>query len=104
MSIRPRKGENTTLRLSDTKVNTMAEQPTVAPVAEPKVTTEAPVVEAPKEPTVKEALDGKPKDEPRMVPEAALIEIKKENKALAKDLKALQKRIEEGSTKREVSG
>ena len=82
----------------------MAEQP-IAPVAEPKVT-ETPVVEAPKEQpkveqTVKEALETKP--EAKMVPEAVLIEMKKENKQLAKEMKALQKSIEDGATKKEVS-
>lgn len=76
----------------------MPEQAPVAPVTEPVVT---PVVPEVKEPTVKEALD--PKPEPKMVPEAALIEIKKENKQLAKDMKALQKKIEEGGDKKEVS-
>jgi len=82
----------------------MADQP-IAPVAEPKVT-ETPVVEAPKEQpkveqTVKEALETKP--EPKMVPEAVLIEMKKENKQLAKEMKDLKKSIEEGATKKEVS-
>ncbi len=83
----------------------MADEVKDAPVVEPKITPETPAVEPKPEPkveqTVKEALD--PKPEPKMVPEAALIEIKKENKQLAKDMKALQKSIEDGAGKREVS-
>lgn len=77
----------------------MADEAIVAPAEESKP---EPVTEAVKEETVSEMLGSK-KEEPKMVPEAALIEIKKENKQMAKDLKALQRSIEDGATKKEVS-
>lgn len=43
------------------------------------------------------------KDEPKLVPEAVLLEFKKENKELHKELKDLKKLIEDGAPKREVS-
>jgi hypothetical protein len=42
--------------------------------------------------------------EPKMVPEAVLIEYKKEAKEVRKELDALKKSIEEGATKKEVTG
>jgi len=79
----------------------MADEAKNAPAEESK---QAETVVAPevKEPTIAEALNTKT-PEPKMVPEAALIEIKKENKQMAKDLKALQKSIEDGAGKKEVS-
>lgn len=43
------------------------------------------------------------KTEPKMVPEAAFLEEKKARKALERDMKELQRRVEEGATKTEVS-
>lgn len=58
-------------------------------------------VEAKKEETVGEALSEK--KEPRMVPEAVLLEYKNANKELKKDLKELKALIESGASKKEVS-
>jgi hypothetical protein len=61
--------------------------------------------EAPKAPTVAEII-GEPKEdkpEPKMVPEAVFLEEKKARKALERDMKELQRRVEEGATKIEVS-
>lgn len=41
--------------------------------------------------------------EPKMVPEAVLIEVKKENKQMAKDLRDLKALVESGATKKEIS-
>jgi hypothetical protein len=65
------------------------------PAAEPVVETK-PVVE-----TVGQVLD--PKPEPKVVPEAAFLELKKENKEFKKAISALEKTIAEGATKSEVS-
>jgi hypothetical protein len=43
------------------------------------------------------------KKEPKMVPEAVLLEYKKDNKELKKDIKALRELIENGASKNEVS-
>jgi len=82
-----------------------------APVEEAKDTkavetkTETPKEEKTKEEvTVGDALKTvKETKEPKMVPEAVLIEYKKENKEMFKELKELKKLIEEGATKKEVS-
>lgn len=60
--------------------------------------------EATKEGTIGEALDTKPDvKEAKVVPEAALLEFKNENKQLKKEMKELRKAIEEGATKKEIS-
>jgi len=64
-------------------------------------------VEAPKEvakevETIGKALETK-EPEPKMVPEAAFLELKKSNKALAKDLKDLKASIEDGDSKQDVA-
>lgn len=43
------------------------------------------------------------KEEPKTVPESALIELKKENKAILKEVKRMQDLIAEGATKKEVT-
>lgn len=77
-----------------------------APVEEKKDTkpVETPT-EDKKEVKAGDVLDTKKEksEDPKMVPEAVLIEIKKENKELAKELKDLKKQIEEGASKKEVS-
>lgn len=65
---------------------------------------EAVVAPEAKEGTIGEALDTKPEiKEAKVVPEAALLEFKNENKQLKKEMKELRKAIEEGATKKEVS-
>ena len=87
----------------------MDEKTIIAPAGEDNktetATTETATTEATveKEVTVGEALNVEPKKEPRLVPEAALIEYKKENKELAKEIKELRKAIESGASKKEVS-
>lgn len=61
-------------------------------------TTDATVVDAKKEETVGEALS-----KPESVPLSVFLELKKDNKELAKQMKDLQKSIETGATKKEVS-
>jgi hypothetical protein len=58
--------------------------------------------EVKKEETIGEVLADK-KPEPRMVPEAALLEYKNSNKELKKDLKELKDLIESGASKKEIS-
>lgn len=79
----------------------------VAPEEESKETktVEAPA-EVKKEETIGEALRTEKESEvkePKMVPESVLIEYKKESKSVRKELDALKKSIEDGSTKKEVS-
>lgn len=92
----------------------MAEQAKVAPDQEPVVDPAKPdAVEPPekkpdgakKEETIGEALNVEPTvEEPEeKVPLSALLDVKKENKQLQKDMKALKKQIEEGATPKEVS-
>lgn len=85
----------------------MAEQAKVVPAEESKdtETVETKTEESPKEDVkVGDALNTREeKKEPRMVPEAVLIEYKKENKQIAKDLRDLKTLIESGATKKEVS-
>jgi len=87
----------------------MAEEAKVAPAEELKSTEPAPQAEAqkPKEETVGEALKTvqqvPKKEEPEMVPLAALMDLKKDNKELTKQLKELKTAIEAGATKKEVS-
>jgi hypothetical protein len=72
--------------------------------AEVVVETKAPepVVETkPVAETVGQVLD--PKPEPKVVPEAAFLELKNENKEFKKAIKALEKTIADGATKGEVS-
>lgn len=56
---------------------------------------------ADKKPTIGEALEDK--STPKMVPEAALLDMKKDNKDLRKELKDLRTTIEQGGSKAEVS-
>jgi signal transduction protein with GAF and PtsI domain len=53
--------------------------------------------------TIGKVLDTEEKPAPKMVPEAALLDMKKDNKELRKELKELRTSIEEGATKAEVS-
>lgn len=81
----------------------MTEEVKTTPAEEAKKTepTISEVVGEAKEETVGEVLTEKPKEE--TVPLSTYLEIKKENKALAKSLKDLEKRIDEGATKKEVA-
>lgn len=75
-----------------------------APVVEKKDTKVEDKTTETKDVKVGEAL--KTKEEPKdikMVPEAVLLDFKKENKDLHKELKDLKKLIEDGATKKEVS-
>lgn len=74
----------------------MEESKQAEPVVEAKVETPAPVVEK-----IGEVLD--PKPEAKVVPEAAFLELKKENKEFKKAISALEKTIADGATKGEVS-
>lgn len=59
---------------------------------------------AAKEATVGDILNPEKKDkEVKMVPEAALLEYKKEAKELAKEIKDLRKQVEEGASRGEIS-
>ncbi len=81
----------------------MPDEPKVAPVEEPKV---EPKSAEPVEPTVSEALDPSvaPKETEETVPLSALIDLKKANKKLSKDMADLKKSIEDGATPSEVTG
>lgn len=95
-------GNNNALCDSDKNVNVMDDKSTQAaePVVETKVETPAPEVKKPE--TVGQVLD--PKPEAKVVPEAAFLELKKENKEFKKAISALEKTIADGATKSEVSG
>jgi hypothetical protein len=88
----------------------MAEEAKTAPevvaketeTAKAEAVTETAKVEVKKEATVGEIL-GSVEKEPRLVPESALIEFKKQNKEMSKELKELKQQIAEGATKKEVS-
>lgn len=84
----------------------MPEPEVKVPAEESKDTKPAEEVAAPKkEETIGDALNTKiPTKEPKMVPEAVLIEYKKENKEIHKELRDLKALIESGATKKEVSG
>lgn len=56
-----------------------------------------------KEETVGEAISEKKVEKPESVPLASFLELKKDNKELAKQLKEIQKSIEAGASKKEVS-
>lgn len=72
-------------------------EPVVAtPAPEPVVETKEPVAE-----TIGQVLD--PKPEAKVVPEAAFLELKKENKEFKKAISALEKTIAEGGSQAEVS-
>jgi uncharacterized membrane-anchored protein YjiN (DUF445 family) len=84
----------------------MAEKAQEAQVAESKETKVAETVAKPEEgKTVGEVLETKAPEpkEAKMVPEAVLLEFKKENKEMAKELKSLKEAIEGGASKKEVS-
>ena len=67
-------------------------------------TTPAEKVETKKEATVGEILGSEKKEEPRLVPESALIQYKKDNKELSRKIKELEQRQIEGDiTKGEAS-
>lgn len=91
--------------MSDELKNAAAEQENKTEPTISEVVGEVPEkVAAPQEETVGEALNTQPKkEEARVVPEAVFLEIKKENKQLAKDLKELKTSIEAGATNKEVS-
>ncbi len=86
-------------------------EPVKAPVEESKETKpvetkteEKPVVEAPKEEVkVGELLKKEEPKETKMVPEAALLEYKKENKEVLRELKELREVVAKGATKSEVT-
>jgi hypothetical protein len=74
-----------------TQAAPVVETPVIEPVVEAK-----PVAE-----TIGQVLD--PKPEAKVVPEAAFLELKKENKEFKKAISALEKTIADGGTKAEVS-
>jgi len=63
--------------------------------------------ETPKEETIAEVLkrseESTKKEEPRLVPEAVLLEYKSQNKELKRDIKELKTLIESGASQREIS-
>lgn len=71
--------------------------------AEAKAEAEAEAKEATLGETFKGSEDKTPKEEPRLVPEAVLLEYKNQNKELRKDIKELRELIETGASKKEVS-
>lgn len=81
-------------------------EPKVVPVEETKDTKAVETkTESKKDDKIGKVLDVKDKkvEEPKMVPEAILIEYKKENKEIHKELNDLKALIESGATKKEVS-
>lgn len=87
----------------------MAEQPIVAPTPEELKAQEEAKAQADAK-ALADAKDAKPQDlvtkevkEPKLVPEAALLEYKKEAKELAKEVKELKKLIEDGANRSQVS-
>jgi DNA-binding transcriptional MerR regulator len=86
----------------------MTDEVKVAPAVEAKPTEPAPTEAAPAETKVddvkvSDVINPSEKKEPKMVPEAALLEYKKEAKELGKELKEIKKLMEEGKSTREVS-
>lgn len=88
----------------------MTEEVKVAPAVESKepetvkTETEVKAEQAEtKDVKVGDVLNTSDKKEPKMVPEAALLEYKKDAKELAKEVKELRKIIEEGKSSKEVS-
>ena len=61
------------------------------------------VPEVKEEATIGNVLGKKEEKQAKLVPEAVLIEYKKENKELVKEIKELKKMVEDGATKKEVS-
>lgn len=59
--------------------------------------------EAAKKETIGQVLDTKEKKEQKTVPEAAFLDLKSDNKQLKKDLADLQRKIEAGASKEDVS-
>lgn len=94
-------------------VKSMADQPKDAPAEEDKKTDPADAKadesnkDDKKDATVGEALKSaqktEKKEEARMVPEAVLLEYKKENKELFKELQGLKKLIEDGANKAQIA-
>ena len=87
----------------------MTDEVKVAPAVESKEPATAPAEAAPAETKVEDVTVGeiiKPEErkEPKMVPEAALLEYKKEAKELGKELKEIKKMMEDGASQKEVSG
>ena len=84
----------------------MTDEVKVAPAVESKEPATAPAEAAPAETKVEDVTVGeiiKPEErkEPKMVPEAALLEYKKEAKELGKELKEIKKMMEEGRSDKE---
>jgi hypothetical protein len=73
-----------------------------AKVAAPEAVVEA-KVEAPKAETIAEIIGTDKKPEPKMVPEAAFLELKGDNKQLKNDIKALRTQIENGASEGKIS-
>lgn len=81
------------------------EETIIAPEEESKETPVAEVLQAPEaEKTIDEVLQVEEKKEPKLVPEAALIKIKQQNKELAREMKQLKALIEDGGESKEVRG
>lgn len=87
----------------------MTDEVKVAPAVESKETETAKTEAAPAETKVEDVVVGdviKPEErkEPKMVPEAALLEYKKEAKELGKELREIKKMMEDGKSSKELSG
>ena len=87
----------------------MTDEVKVAPAVEskepaPAKTEAAPVETQAQDVTVSDIIKPEERKEPKMVPEAALLEYKKEAKELGKELKEIKKMMEEGKSDKEVSG
>jgi hypothetical protein len=86
----------------------MTEEVKVAPAEESKETkpavseAEEKQKETPEEETIGEVLGSK-KEEPKNVPEAVFLELKKENKQLIKEMKELKRSIEDGASRKEIN-
>jgi DNA-binding transcriptional MerR regulator len=87
----------------------MADEAKIAPAVESKEPVPAKTEAAPTETKAEDVVISdivKPEErkEPKMVPEAALLEYKKEAKELGKELKEIKKMMEDGASQKEVSG
>lgn len=77
----------------------MDETSIIAPVQEPQVTEQA----TQQEQTIGEAIESSQATKEEVVPLSAFLEIKKENKALSREMKEIKKSIEEGASRSEVN-
>jgi DNA-binding transcriptional MerR regulator len=87
----------------------MADEVKVAPAVESKEPAPAKTEAAPTETkaedvVISDVIKPEERKEPKMVPEAALLEYKKEAKELGKELKEIKKMMEDGKSSKEISG